>query len=337
MGRKIDVAAKRFFRDRKIISEICGKFVFRGRRRVDPDSLLELPTEQLPAVLSGEGGTGRHRDCVSLCAAYTDEETRYLILGLEFQRRIDRTMPVRVMEYDARQYLKELADGHNPPRPVSTLVVNLSGRRWTGPTTLHGVLGGVPDDLKGVVSDYSMTVFDPHTMDGNMLDGFCKKLRYVVNCLRLSGDAEALEEYICRKEAGYGVPVDAAELLDACLNLRLEIEEDKEEVDMCVAVETWRKHDIAKGMSLGRAEGISEGRAEGISVGRAEGISVGRAEGRAEGISVGRAEGRAEGKRSVVESALRENLNPELIQRLTGLSLKEIEQIRKTCSVGQRN
>ena len=90
---------------------------------------------------------------------------------------------------------------------------------------------------------------------------------------------------------------------------------------MCVAVKTWRKHDIAKGMSLGRAEGMELGRAEGMSLGRAEGMSLGR----------------AEEKRYVVESALRENLDIELIRRLTGLSAKEIESIRETHSCGQRD
>ena len=126
MRRRVDVAAKRFFGDRKVVADICEKFVFKGRRTVDPGLLRDLPTEQLPTI-PGAGGRSSHRDQVSLCAAYADGDIRYLILGLEFQRRVDRTMPVRVMEYDARQYLREIMEGQTPPLPVATLVVNLSG------------------------------------------------------------------------------------------------------------------------------------------------------------------------------------------------------------------
>ena len=76
-------------------------------------------------------------------------------------------------------------------------------------------------------------------------------------------------------------------------------------------------------LDTAKMEGIEEGRAEG----RAEGHAEGRAEGRAEGLKEGRAEGIAEAQKSFVKNLHAMGLPVADIQRATGLSEQDIEDL----------
>ena len=66
-----------------------------------------------------------------------------------------------------------------------------------------------------------------------------------------------------------------------------------------------------------------EGRAEGMAKGMAEGLAKGMAKGLAEGL----AEGRVETLNKMVSEMKREGLGYDLIEKLTGLSQKDIDAI----------
>ncbi|MDE5612153.1 MAG: Rpn family recombination-promoting nuclease/putative transposase [Odoribacter sp.] len=76
-----------------------------------------------------------------------------------------------------------------------------------------------------------------------------------------------------------------------------------------------------------RAEGRLEGRAEGRMEGREEGRAEGRAEGLVEGRVEGRAEGRAEEKRELARGFKAVGTPVEVIARVTGLAVEEIEKL----------
>ena len=68
----------------------------------------------------------------------------------------------------------------------------------------------------------------------------------------------------------------------------------------------------------------------GINVGRAEGEKKGEAKGIAEGIKKGRAEGKAEGIFTVARNMLNEDVSIDTIIKVTGLTRRDVEQIRKS-------
>ena len=70
---------------------------------------------------------------------------------------------------------------------------------------------------------------------------------------------------------------------------------------------------IEKGIQLGRTEGIQLGRTEGIQLGRTEGIQLGRTE--------------------TARNLLRMGLDLTKIAEATGLSLEEIQALKKTGQV----
>ncbi len=71
------------------------------------------------------------------------------------------------------------------------------------------------------------------------------------------------------------------------------------------------RHNEASALRHARNEGRNEGRIEGRNEGRLEGMS----------------EGEQKGKINVVRNALREKMPIEIIARLTGLSVPEVEQL----------
>lgn len=76
------------------------------------------------------------------------------------------------------------------------------------------------------------------------------------------------------------------------------------------------------------AAGEAKGREEGMRQGIAEGMAQGMAQGMAKGEAKGRAEGREEGKREVAKGLLSNNIEEEVISRVTGLSIEEIRKLK---------
>ncbi|MGG4392727.1 hypothetical protein ABEX25_00230 [Paenibacillus thiaminolyticus] len=76
---------------------------------------------------------------------------------------------------------------------------------------------------------------------------------------------------------------------------------------------------LEKTLDAIKREGKREGRRDGLRQGLQEGIREGRRE--------GKQEGKREAKEEVVKQMLAENLDPELIARVTGFSLDMITQL----------
>ena len=74
-----------------------------------------------------------------------------------------------------------------------------------------------------------------------------------------------------------------------------------------------------------RIEGKEEGIAEGIEIGRNEGI----AKGLEEGLEKGHSEGRYEMAVLITENMMKQGLTPEQTAALTGLTVDEVEALRK--------
>ena len=83
-----------------------------------------------------------------------------------------------------------------------------------------------------------------------------------------------------------------------------------------------------KGIAEGREKGIAEGLEKGIAEGREKGIAEGRekgiAEGREKGIAEGLEKGKKEEKIIIAKSMKAENIDVNVISRVTDLSIEDI-------------
>ena len=62
---------------------------------------------------------------------------------------------------------------------------------------------------------------------------------------------------------------------------------------------------------------------------RAEGIEIGRSEGLEEGLEKGHSEGRYETLLLIIENGVKQGVTPEQTAALTGLTVDEVEALRK--------
>ena len=74
---------------------------------------------------------------------------------------------------------------------------------------------------------------------------------------------------------------------------------------------------------------LQDARAEGIEIGRSEGIAKGLEEGLEKGLEKGHSEGRYETLLLIIENGVKQGLTPEQTAALTGLTVDEVEALRK--------
>ena len=74
---------------------------------------------------------------------------------------------------------------------------------------------------------------------------------------------------------------------------------------------------------------LQDARAEGIEIGRSEGLEEGLEKGLEEGLEKGHSEGRYETLLLIIENGVKQGLTPEQTAALTGLTVDEVEALRK--------
>ena len=102
-----------------------------------------------------------------------------------------------------------------------------------------------------------------------------------------------------------------------------EVKEFAEKIARFKETQQWRKGNMKYELDLqdARIEGKEEGIAEGIEIGRSEGLD--------EGLEKGHSEGRYEMAVLITENMMKQGLTPEQTAALTGLTVDEVEALRK--------
>ena len=104
-------------------------------------------------------------------------------------------------------------------------------------------------------------------------------------------------------------------------------EERKRYNDYFNTLESARKLGHMEGLEKGREEGLEKGREEGFEKGREEGLEEGREKGLKEGRAEGKAEGEYEEKIRTARNLKSYGIDIQIINQVTGLSIKEIEEL----------
>ncbi|MCD8159384.1 MAG: hypothetical protein LUD77_11025 [Clostridiales bacterium] len=98
---KIDVLTKNYVRNKKIFADAFNYYIYDGEQVIKPESLREIDTGTV-SVPYGEDDTGiktqpvqRIRD--AFCSVMADDETVYMLLGIENQTEDHFAMPVKNM------------------------------------------------------------------------------------------------------------------------------------------------------------------------------------------------------------------------------------------------
>lgn len=217
------------------------------------------------------------------------------ILGIEAQSYVDYAMPLRSLDYDVQEYMKQLRKKKRENRaaevcrtkneylsglrrsdrlhPVYTVCLYHGDEEWDGPLTLRDMMDFEKgDDFSALFKDYPLTLIRAdEPMDYSL---FRTPVRELFQVLALRKDKERLRCLAETDPAYRNLDRETMEVIAVMTNNRRllehpeEYENEEGGYDMCEALEGIKED--------GRLEGIKQGIKQGIKRGIEQGEEYGR-------------------------------------------------------------
>ena len=245
-----------------------------------------------------------------------------IFLLIEHQTKIDKKMPIRLLEYSAAIIESAIEDTKYRPKPRVIPIVLYTGKtKWK---------------IENETIEKQQFFKEVKLIDGefNLIDinDFSKK--------------ELLEDDIfITKMMLVEKCKDEIEMVQALEKIENKIKEEDKSTFRRIVKEIWslrigtenankilEKIEEGSGNMMAVMEMLLAENEKYINIGRQEGMKKGRLEGRQEGRQEGRLEGRLEGGKQkikeIVQKMLAENFTKETIMKITGLKKEEIEEIK---------
>ena len=281
---KKDVMLKEYFIAERFADAI-NAIVYNGKTVVTPEQIARAEKETHSVVEDdNEIKTfTRRRDIINTVEL---EDAIYCMFGIENQSTEDYTMPLRVMEYDVRNYMQQIKDAARTEeqtktkvkvklKPIITIVMYWKPSQWKEAKELKDMFDEKvfswmqANGMSQFIQNYKMNLFEPASATREDLDKFKTELKDVIAYVKYSKNTDELKKYNDIYKPN--LSKDTINLINVITNSNYQFQEGKETLDMCEAFEGIKQEGIAEGKAEGIAEGKAEGRAEGI----AEGIAVG--------------------------------------------------------------
>ena len=137
------------------------------------------------------------------------------------------------MEYDVREYLRQMKEGNAKLKPVITLVMYWKHNKWKYATTLRemfdeAVVGYLEEyGLTDYIPDYRMNIFTPEGATIDKLNCFATDLKDVIAYVKYSRDKERLKHYA--EENDSLLNKESITVINELTNSNLKIEEGMRE------------------------------------------------------------------------------------------------------------
>ncbi len=248
MGKK-DILLKEYFTPERF-ADAFNAIVFNGQKVVDP-AKIAFGEKETCIVESQKNETladVRFRDNIKV-VELTD--AIYCLMAIEHQAQADPTMVLRVMEYDVREYLRQMKEGNAKLKPVITLVMYWKHNKWKYATTLRemfdeAVVGYLEEyGLTDYIPDYRMNIFTPEGATMDKLNCFATDLKDIIAYVKYSKNKDKLRKYANDNDTELNR--ESVALINELTNSDLKIEEGKETVKMCKAIEDIREEGLIIG------------------------------------------------------------------------------------------
>ena len=197
------------------------------------------------------------------------DDAIYCLFAIEHQSVKDYTMPLRIMEYDVREYLRQVKSNKGVQvriKPIITIVMYWKADKWNQPLSVKDMFDKntvrwlEDNGLGGYIQDYRMQLFEPGAVKEEDLEKFKTELKDVIAYVKYSKSTEALKGY--NKKYKPDLTKSTVTLINELTNSKYVFIEGKERLDMCEAFEGLIEEGRAKGKAEGKAEGRAEGKAE---------------------------------------------------------------------------
>ncbi len=132
-----------------------------------------------------------------------------------------------------------------------TITLYWKAGAWDGPRSLHEIFDVQKDEILKYVSDYRMNLIVPDEIKDFEL--FRTELGTVLEFCQCLNNKEKIKQLIQeKKKDGIYLEKETFEVLNECLNVRMEQSEQEGELrEMCKAMEDWAAEERAEGRADG--------------------------------------------------------------------------------------
>ena len=253
---KPNIVTKRYMQDNARFADLCNFYLFDGQQVIKPENLVERDVTELalPKGFENAKAVEKVRDILKGCCVKTAGGITYLIIGIENQNDAHYAMVVRSMLYDSLNYSSQVesyAKQHRKDKdiagaeflsgfakddkliPVITLTIYWNTGKWDGARSLHELLKVSDNSILKYVSDYKLNLIVPEEIED--FDKFKTELGPLLEFINAAGSDNTLEEALDEKGKQWEkMSVEAIDLLNTCLDAKLQIDDGSEEQVICV-------------------------------------------------------------------------------------------------------
>ena len=262
MGQK-DILLKDYFTP-DIFADAINAILYDGKSVVTPERMrtIDIETQRVEDENGNVTADTRLRDSAKVVEV---DDAIYCLFAIEHQSVEDYTMPLRIMEYDVREYLRQVKSNKGVQvriKPIITIVMYWKADKWNQPVSVKDMFDKNTvrwleyNGLGGYIQDYRMHLFEPGTVKEEDLEKFKTELKDVIAYVKYSKSTEALKDY--NEKYKPDLTKSTVTLINELTNSKYVFIEGKERLDMCEAFEGLIEEGRAKGRTEGRAEGKAE-------------------------------------------------------------------------------
>ena len=237
VGQK-DILLKDYFTP-DIFADAINAILYDGKSVVTPERMrtIDIETQHVEERDGDIRADARFRDLAKIVEV---DDAIYCLFAIEHQSVEDYTMPLRIMEYDVREYLRQVKSNKGVRiqiKPIITIVMYWKADKWNQPVSVKDMFDKntvrwlEDNGLGGYIQDYKMHLFEPCAAKEEKFEKFKTELKDVIAYVKYS---KSTENYV---------------FIDG-----------KERLNMCEAFEGIKAEGIEEGWKEGRKEGIKEGR-----------------------------------------------------------------------------
>ena len=258
VGQK-DILLKDYFTP-DIFADAINAILYDGKSVVTPERMrtIDIETQRVEDENGNVTADTRLRDSAKVVEV---DDAIYCLFAIEHQSVEDYTMPLRIMEYDVREYLRQVKSNKGVQvriKPIITIVMYWKADKWNQPVSVKDMFDKntvrwlEDNGLGGYIQDYRMHLFEPGTVKEEELEKFKTELKDVIAYVKYSKSTEALKDY--NEKYKPDLTKSTVTLINELTNSKYVFIEGKERLDMCEAFEGL----IEEGRAKGKAEELKE-------------------------------------------------------------------------------
>ena len=196
VGQK-DILLKDYFTP-DIFADAINAILYDGKSVVTPERMrtIDIETQHVEERDGDIRADARFRDLAKIVEV---DDAIYCLFAIEHQSVEDYTMPLRIMEYDVREYLRQVKSNKGVQvqiKPIITIVMYWKADKWNQPVSVKDMFDKntvrwlEDNGLGGYIQDYRMHLFEPCAAKEEKLEKFKTELKDVIAYVRYSKSTE---------------------------------------------------------------------------------------------------------------------------------------------------